>query len=154
MKRCGQGVVGSAPPVAPRWRVGIGEGSPRLLVPTACPQAGARRRPNVAPRIEGEIQRPGRQLRQAKMERETGKNGVIREGATMRYAWNVCRNTVAKAMGKMGLRRGLSQKFRPSTTQADSSKTPAPNLLQREFTATAANRKGGVDTCSMSRTAC
>ena len=56
-----------------------------------------------------------------------------------------CRNTVAKAMREMGLKSRVSKKFRPSTTQADPSKTPAPNLLKQNFTATAANQKWVVD---------
>ena len=56
-----------------------------------------------------------------------------------------CRNTVAKAMQEMGLKSRVSKKFRPSTTQADPSKEPAPNLLEQKFTATAVNQKWVAD---------
>ena len=56
-----------------------------------------------------------------------------------------CRNTVAKAMQEMGLKSRVSKKFRPSTTQADPSKEPAPNLLEQKFTATALNQKWVAD---------
>jgi putative transposase len=56
-----------------------------------------------------------------------------------------CRNTVAKAMQEMGLKSRVSKKFTPLTTQADSSKTPAPNLLEQKFTATAPNQKWVAD---------
>ena len=41
-----------------------------------------------------------------------------------------CRNTVAKAMRERGLKSRVSEKFRPSTRQANPSKTPAPSLLK------------------------
>ena len=56
-----------------------------------------------------------------------------------------CRNTVAKAMQEMGLKSCVSKKFRPPTTQSDPTKTPAPNVLNQEFTATAPNQKWVAD---------
>ena len=57
-----------------------------------------------------------------------------------------CRNTVAKAMNELGIRSKVGRKaFRPTTTQVDPSKRPAANLLDREFTATAPNRKWVTD---------
>lgn len=56
-----------------------------------------------------------------------------------------CRNTVASAMRKMGLKSRVSRKFTPTTTQADPSKLPAPNTLDRDFVADAPNRKWVAD---------
>ncbi len=57
-----------------------------------------------------------------------------------------CRNTVAKAMKELGIRSRTGRKaFRPRTTQADPSKQPAANVLNREFTATAPNQKWVTD---------
>jgi putative transposase len=52
-----------------------------------------------------------------------------------------CRNTVASAMREMGLASRVTQAFKPTTTQADPTKQPAPNQLNRDFTAPAPNRK-------------
>lgn len=52
-----------------------------------------------------------------------------------------CRNTVASAMREMGLASRVTQAFKPTTTQADPTKQPAPNQLDRDFTAPAPNRK-------------
>ena len=52
-----------------------------------------------------------------------------------------CRNTVASAMRELGLRSRISQAFTPTTTQADPTKQPAPNRLDRDFTAPAPNCK-------------
>jgi putative transposase len=56
-----------------------------------------------------------------------------------------CRNTVASAMRELGLRSRISQAFTPTTTQADPTKQPAPNRLDRDFTAPAPNRKWVTD---------
>jgi len=56
-----------------------------------------------------------------------------------------CRNTVATAMQEMGLKSRVSKAFRPSTTQADPTKQPAENKLDRDFTADAPNRKWVTD---------
>lgn len=56
-----------------------------------------------------------------------------------------CRNTVASAMQEMGLKSRVSKKFRPTTTVTDSSKTPAPNILNQDFNADAPNRKWATD---------
>jgi putative transposase len=56
-----------------------------------------------------------------------------------------CRNTVASAMRELGLRSRISQAFTPTTTQADPTKQPAPNTLDRDFTAPAPNRKWVTD---------
>jgi len=56
-----------------------------------------------------------------------------------------CRNTVAAAMREMGLRSKVSRAFKPTTTQADPTKQPAENKLDRDFTAEAPNRKWVTD---------
>ena len=56
-----------------------------------------------------------------------------------------CRNTVAAAMREMGLKSRIRKSFTPTTTQVDPAREPAPNLLDRDFTATAPNRKWVTD---------
>ena len=56
-----------------------------------------------------------------------------------------CRNTVASAMRELGLKSRVSKKFTPTTTVTDPSKRPAANTLDRDFTATAPNRKWVTD---------
>jgi len=56
-----------------------------------------------------------------------------------------CRNTVARAMREMGLASRVSKAFTPTTTQADPTKSPAPNRLDRDFTATRPNQKWVTD---------
>lgn len=56
-----------------------------------------------------------------------------------------CRNTVARAMREMGLQSRVSQAFTPTTTQADPTKSPAPNRLDRDFTAERPNEKWVTD---------
>ena len=56
-----------------------------------------------------------------------------------------CVNTVKRAMREMGLKSRVSKKFRPTTTTADPSKKPAPNVLDREFEAVAPNTKWVTD---------
>jgi putative transposase len=56
-----------------------------------------------------------------------------------------CRNTVAAAMRELGLKSRVCKRFKPTTTQADPSKRPAENVLDRDFTAEAPNRKWVTD---------
>jgi len=56
-----------------------------------------------------------------------------------------CRNTVAAAMQELGLKSRVSKGFKPTTTQADPTKEPAENKLDRDFTADAPNRKWVTD---------
>lgn len=56
-----------------------------------------------------------------------------------------CRNTVATAMRELGLKSRVSKAFQPTTTQADPTKCPAENKLDRDFTAEAPNRKWATD---------
>jgi putative transposase len=58
---------------------------------------------------------------------------------------SACRNTVAVAMRELGLKSRVCRKFIPTTTQADPSKRPAENKLDRDFTAAAPNRKWVTD---------
>lgn len=58
---------------------------------------------------------------------------------------SACRNTVARAMRDLGLKSRVSRRFKPTTTQADPSKQPAANVLARDFTAEAPNRKWVTD---------
>ncbi len=58
---------------------------------------------------------------------------------------SACRNTVATAMRELGLKSRVSKSFTPTTTQADPSKSPAENKLNRDFTADAPNRKWVTD---------
>lgn len=56
-----------------------------------------------------------------------------------------CRNTVARAMRELGLKSKVSKGFTPTTTKADPTRQPAPNTLDRDFTAEAPNRKWVTD---------
>jgi putative transposase len=56
-----------------------------------------------------------------------------------------CRNTVAATMRELGLRSKVVKAFKPTTTQADPTKQPAENTLDRDFTAEAPNRKWAAD---------
>jgi putative transposase len=67
---------------------------------------------------------------------------VIQHRAELESA---CRNTVAVAMGELGLKSRVCRKFIPTTTQTDPSKRPAENKLDRDFTAAAPNRKWVTD---------
>jgi putative transposase len=58
---------------------------------------------------------------------------------------SACRNTVARAMQELGLKSRVSKRFTPTTTQADPSKQPAANVLDRAFTATRPNQKWVTD---------
>lgn len=56
-----------------------------------------------------------------------------------------CRNTVAQAMRKLGLKSRIRQRFTPTTTRVDPTHQPAPNTLNQDFTADAPNRKWVTD---------
>lgn len=58
---------------------------------------------------------------------------------------SACRNTVAAAMRELGIKSRVAKRFHPTTTQADPSKQPAENVLDRDFTADAPNRKWVTD---------
>ena len=48
-------------------------------------------------------------------------------------------------MRELGLNSRLSRRFAPTTTQADPTRQPAPNVLAQDFTATAPHRKWVTD---------
>ena len=48
-------------------------------------------------------------------------------------------------MRELGLKSRIAKAFTPTTTQADPTKQPAPNKLDRDFTAAAPNRKWVTD---------
>jgi putative transposase len=58
---------------------------------------------------------------------------------------SACRNTVARAMRDLGLSSRVKKSFTPTTTKSDPTKRPAPNVLNRDFTADAPNRKWVTD---------
>lgn len=58
---------------------------------------------------------------------------------------SACRNTVAAAMRELGLKSRVRKAFTPTTTQVDPTRQPAPNKLDRDFTAPAPNRKWVTD---------
>lgn len=58
---------------------------------------------------------------------------------------SACRNTVAAAMREMGSKGCVCRRFTPTTTQADPTKRPAENKLDRDFAAEAPNRKWVTD---------
>lgn len=58
---------------------------------------------------------------------------------------SACRNTVATAMRELGLESRVTKAFTPTTTKSDPTKRPAANVLDRDFTAEAPNRKWGTD---------
>ena len=74
-----------------------------------------------------------------------GSHKIARELKRCPDLEDACRNTVAKAMREMGLKSKVSKRFRPTTTLADPTKQPAPNTLDRQFTAAAPNRKWVTD---------
>jgi putative transposase len=74
-----------------------------------------------------------------------GSGKIAQELADGDELETACRNTVARAMREMGLASRVSKAFTPTTTQADPTKRPAPNVLDRDFTAEAPNQKWVTD---------
>src|SRR5690606_37866829 len=75
-----------------------------------------------------------------------GSLKIARELQERHELETACRNTVASAMRKLGLKSKVTKRFRPpTTTQADPTKRPAPNTLEQKFTADAPNRKWVTD---------
>ena len=58
---------------------------------------------------------------------------------------SACRNTVSQAMREMGLKSKVSKAFTPTTTKSDPTKRPAPNTLNRDFSAKRPNQKWVTD---------
>lgn len=74
-----------------------------------------------------------------------GSQKIARELAERDDLETACRNTVARAMRELGLKSRVSKAFTPTTTKADPTKPPAPNTLDRDFTATKPNQKWVTD---------
>jgi putative transposase len=74
-----------------------------------------------------------------------GSAKIAQELAESEEFERACRNTVARAMREMGLASRISKAFTPTTTQADPTREPAPNTLDRDFTATRPNQKWVTD---------
>lgn len=74
-----------------------------------------------------------------------GSGKIAKELAESSGLETACRNTVARAMREMGLKSRISKAFTPTTTQADPTRKPAPNTLDRDFTATRPNQKWVTD---------
>ena len=55
-------------------------------------------------------------------------------------------------MRELGLKSRIRKAFTPTTTQANPAKSPAPNTLNRDFTATTPNRKWVTDITRKHRT--
>lgn len=70
-----------------------------------------------------------------------GSSKIARKLAVSDELETACRNTVARAMREMGLKSRIA----PTTTQADPTKQPAPNTLDRDFSATRPNQKWVTD---------
>ena len=58
---------------------------------------------------------------------------------------SACRNTVAQTMREMGLRSCSAKAFKPTTTQVDPTKIPAPNVLDQDFQARRPRSEVGTD---------
>lgn len=90
-------------------------------------------------------------IRQAVREVHAASHGVYGSHKVAKALQNrddletACRNTVASAMREMGLKSRIRQRFTPTTTQVDPSHEPAPNTLDRDFTASEPNRKWVTD---------
>jgi putative transposase len=74
-----------------------------------------------------------------------GSFKIARELARRDDLESACRNTVARAMGEMGLASRVSKAFTPTTTKNDPTKQPAPNVLDRDFAAEKPNQKWVTD---------
>lgn len=74
-----------------------------------------------------------------------GSHKIARELRQRDDLEQACRNTVATTMRALGLKSRIRRGFIPTTTQVDPSREPAPNLLDRDFTATEPNRKWVTD---------
>lgn len=74
-----------------------------------------------------------------------GSVKVTRELRLGSHVELACRNTVAKAMRDLGLKSRIKRAFRPTTTQVDKTRQPAPNTLAQDFKAIGPNRKWVAD---------
>ena len=74
-----------------------------------------------------------------------GSGKIAQELAQSDSLETACRNTVARAMRELGLKSRVTKAFTPTTTKSDPAKQPAPNTLDRDFSATAPNQKWVTD---------
>jgi putative transposase len=74
-----------------------------------------------------------------------GSGKIAKELAQSDGLQTACRNTVARAMREMGIKSRVSKAFTPTTTQSDPTKQAAPNVLDRDFTATRPNEMWVTD---------
>ena len=58
---------------------------------------------------------------------------------------SACRNTVAAAMRHFGLKGTVTKAFKPTTTNGNPTRQPTVNVVDRDFTAEAPNRKWVTD---------
>lgn len=58
---------------------------------------------------------------------------------------SACRNTVARAMQDLGIKSRVPKAFTPTTTKSDPAHRPAPNVLDRDFSAERPNQKWVTD---------
>ena len=115
-----------------------------LQVSTSGYYAGVDRLESPRARRHARIQQAVRQV-PAKSHRIYGSRKIavsLRDQPELEAA---CRNTGAQALRTRGLKSRLVRRFTPTTTQADPTRVPAPNVLAQDFTATAPNRKWVTD---------
>ena len=74
-----------------------------------------------------------------------GSHKIAQEMQKQDELETACRNTVAAAMRELGIQSRVCKKLTPTTTQADPTKQPAENKLDRDFTADEPNRKWVTD---------
>lgn len=115
-----------------------------LEVSTSGYYAWIDREPSPRARRHAQIQAAVRQVH-AESHDVYGSYKVARELQQRDDLEHACRNTVARAMREMGLVSRIRQQFTPTTTQVDPTRQPAPNTLNRDFTASEPNRKWVTD---------
>ena len=104
--------------------------------------AGQRRKPSRRVRREEELIRKIRKVH----EESRGLYGYPRAHRALRVDGEVVsRNTVARLMRKAKIRARIRKKYSPRTTDSRHDKPVADNLLERDFTAAAPNRKWLAD---------
>jgi putative transposase len=74
-----------------------------------------------------------------------GSRKVARKLAESDELERACRNTVARVMREEGLKSRVTKAFTPTTTKSDPAKQPAPNTLDRDFSAEKPNQKWVTD---------
>lgn len=74
-----------------------------------------------------------------------GSSKIARELVRRDDLESACRNTVARAMREIGLASRVTKAFTPTTTKSDPTKQPAPNALDRDFSAERSNQKWVAD---------